>query len=82
VRGLRPAALSQLSRAEVSCLDDALRRYGNMPFNERTELSHDAAWKKAWDAASEDEVGASPMTVTSIADTLSNAKEVLDHLRN
>jgi uncharacterized phage-associated protein len=80
LRGLRPADLSRLSRAEVSCLDSAVESYGNMPFDERTELSHDAAWKLAWDAASEDEVGASPMAVTSIAKTLNNASEVLTHI--
>ncbi len=81
LRGLRTPDLSCLSRAEVSCLDNALGCYGNMPFDERTELSHDAAWKLAWDAASEDEIGASPMAVASIATTLDNASEVLNHLR-
>ena len=79
---LREANASILSRADISCLDEALRQYGNMPFDIRTELSHDSAWKKAWDAASEDEVGASPMKVESIAQTLDNADEIVAHLRN
>lgn len=78
---LRPVNLSLLSRADVACLDEALNAYGNMPFAERTELSHDAAWQQAWDAASEDEVGASPMQVECIAQTLANADEVIAHLR-
>lgn len=81
LRGLRTPDLSCLSSSEVSSLDNAIGRYGNMPFDERTELSHDAAWKLAWDAASEDEIGASPMVVASIAATLDNASEVLNHMR-
>jgi uncharacterized phage-associated protein len=76
LRGLRTADLSRLSLAEVSCLDSAVESYGNMPFDERTELSHDAAWKLAWD-----EIGASPMAVASIAKTLNNASELLIHMR-
>lgn len=78
---LRSPNTAMLSKADVACLDDALRQYGNMPFDTRTELSHDTAWKEAWDAASEDEIGASPMQVESIAQTLDNADEVIAHLR-
>ena len=77
---LRQANLSLLSKAEIACLDEALREYGDMPFSERTELSHDAAWQEAWDTASEDEVGASPMQVQSIAQTLNNSMKS-SHLR-
>ncbi len=79
---LRPPSLERLSQADVSCLDEAIRRYGNMPFNERTELSHDDAWKEAWAIASDDEVGQSPMAVRSIAGTLPNADEVIAHLED
>ena len=78
---LRAPNMSLLSKADAACLDEALRQYGDMPFTKRTELSHDAAWQEAWDAASEDEVGASPMQVESIAQTLPNADEVIAHLR-
>lgn len=78
---MRDPNLSHLSKAEIACIDEALVRYGNMPFDQRTEISHDAAWLQAWNAASEDEVGASPMAVSSIAGTLENAAEVIEHLR-
>lgn len=78
---LREPDRSKLSAAELSCLDEALREYGSMPFPLRTELSQDAAWKEAWESAAEDEVGQSPMAVEAIAHTLPNAAEVLDHLR-
>lgn len=79
---LREADLSVLSPADRECLDEALRQYGDMPFGQRSELSHDAAWAKAWQAATDDEVGQSPMPVLEIAGTLPNAADVIDHLRS
>ena len=80
LKPLRAPNLDQLPRADVACLDDAIRRYGNMPFSERTDLSHDAAWQSTWDIAAEDEMGQSPMTLDAIAGTLPNAQEVIAHL--
>lgn len=71
-----------LSRADVAILDDAISRYGNMSFAERTHLSHDNAWKAAWAAAQEDEAGQSPMALEAIAATLDNSQEVIAHLNN
>lgn len=81
VRCLRDPDLSQLSQADIESMDAAIKQYGNMGFVERTNLSHDAAWKNAWDAASEEDVGQSPMSTQEIAQTLENASEVLEHLR-
>lgn len=80
LRPLRQVNLRELSGADIACLDDAIERYGNMPFAERTQLSHDAAWQAAWDAASEDEVGQSPMDMDAIARTLPNGQELVVHL--
>lgn len=80
LRALRVPSMDRLSQADVACLDEAVKRYGNMRFDERTELSHDAAWKEAWGAAAEDEIGQSPMPIKSIAGTLANAQEVIAHL--
>lgn len=80
VECLRDPDMSQLSIADIDCLDDAIARYGHMNFGERSKLSHDAAWQKAWDAASQDDVGQGPMSVSEIAKTLKNATEVLEHL--
>ena len=77
---LRAADLSRLSPADIACLDQAILQYGNMGFDERTELSHDAAWQEAWDAATEDEVGASPMQIETIARTIPNAQDLIEHL--
>jgi len=73
---LRSFDSAHLSPAYVSCLEEALNSYAGMSFNARTELSHDAAWRAAWDLAAEDEVGQSPMPVGTIAKTLANSEEV------
>jgi len=78
----RQPDLDRLSPSDRACIDEAIKQYGNMPFKERTELSHDAAWQAAWDTATEDEVGQSPMAVEAIAGTLPNAAELIDHLHN
>jgi uncharacterized phage-associated protein len=72
----RGARLEYLSQAEIECLDEAIKQYGGLDFNHRTEISHDNAWQKAWDAAG-DEVGSSPMNLQDIANTLDNANEVI-----
>jgi uncharacterized phage-associated protein len=77
---LRAPQLEHMSSADIASLDQALTRYGNMPFAQCTQLSHDAAWQAAWDAATEDEVGQSPIKLEDIAATLPNAQEVIAHL--
>lgn len=79
---LREPNTELLSKADIECMKEAIDRYGNMPFDERTELSHDSAWKEAWEAASEDDAGASEMSVISIAKTLDNSADVLDYVQH
>ncbi|ORC47815.1 hypothetical protein B2G74_22170 [Burkholderia sp. A27] len=80
LKAMRGPNTNRLSAADLECLSEALRLYGNMPFDERTELSHDAAWKKAWDAAADESIKAGEMPIVEIASTLENAKEVLEFL--
>ena len=80
VEPLRESNIEMLSVADIECLNEAIRQYGNMEFNDRTELSHDEAWSKAWNAASEASVGACEMPVKDIALTLDNAAEVLEYM--
>jgi hypothetical protein len=51
-----------------------------MPFSQRTDLSHDAAWQAAWNTATEDEAGQSPIKLVDIAATLPNTQEIIAHL--
>jgi uncharacterized phage-associated protein len=78
----RKANLTLLVASDVECLDEAIRQYGGMPFNKRTDLSHDQAWKEAYAVAANDEVGASPMRIEAIAKTLDNADEVIAYLKH
>lgn len=80
VRALREANRELLSPAEMECLDEAIQQYGGMSFKERTALSHDSAWQEAFDTAQESNIGAASMKLESIAKTLPNAEEVLEHL--
>ncbi len=80
VKPLRDANLDLLSRADIISLDQALDHYGNMPFSQRTDLSHDAAWQAAWNTATEDEAGQSPIKLVDIAATLPNTQEIIAHL--
>jgi uncharacterized phage-associated protein len=79
---LRSFDPSHLSPAYIGCLEEALNSYSGMSFGARTELSHDSAWRAAWELAAEDEVGQSPMPVEAIARTLPNSDEVVAQLNN
>ena len=72
---LREANTDYLSAAELECLDEAIEKWGNLPFDVRTKLSHDAAYDKAWARAEN-----SPIQPTDIAATLQNAEDVLEYM--
>jgi uncharacterized phage-associated protein len=80
VKPLREPRVEMLSAADIECLDEAISQYGNMRFEERTNLSHDDAWKKAWDSATEEDLKAGSMPVADIAQTLPNADEILEYI--
>lgn len=77
---LREANETLLSKADVECMNEALGLYGNMPFDERTELSHDSAWRLAWNQAENDDLCAGDMPVLEIAKTLANSADVLEYI--
>lgn len=81
VKALRNPNFDELSPAEINCLEEAIEEWGNMPFDERTELSHDSAWTKAWAEASNDNLRAGEMEILDIVRTLPNAEEVMEHLQ-
>lgn len=78
----RAADTSFLSQSDIQSLDEAIKRYGGMKFDERTKVSHDAAWTAAWDRAQAEHRGQYPMPLKSIAGVLENAKEVLAYLES
>lgn len=81
VEPLRGERSEYLSAAEVECLDEALSTYANMPFDKRTDISHDAAYDKAWEAAKLKRAYASDMDILDVASTLANSEEVIDYIR-
>lgn len=72
----RSPRMEYLSPAEIECINEAVAKFGGLEFNHRTEISHDAAWKKAIDSAG-DGSGSSPMSIQDIAGTLDNANDVI-----
>lgn len=81
VVALRPPETDYLSMAQMRCIDDAIEQYGNMPFDERTEISHDNAWTAAWDKAKAGKKLQSPMHNKEIINTLPNAQDIFEHIR-
>lgn len=80
VSAKRAPDLAKISSADRESLDEAVERYGHMRFGERTQVSHDAAWQAAYDAAQKESRGREKMPLRSIVQTLPNADEVLEHL--
>jgi len=67
-----------LSPAFRECLDAAIAATSSLTFKERTDKSHDAAWDRARARWQDD--GDMEMPIESIATTLPNANEVLEHI--
>lgn len=80
VHSLREPEVDEISPAELTCLEEAISKWGDMPFKARTELSHDSAWEKAWKNAGNENLLAGEMETLDIVRTLPNAEEVMEHL--
>lgn len=61
-----------LSEAMIESLNMGIEQFGDLGFRARTNKSHDAAWQVA--------AMNSPMPVESIAETLPNSRQLLEHL--
>lgn len=81
VSPLREERLERLSAAELECLDSALEAYGNLPFEERTTISHDDAYEKAWAAAQVASAFSGDIGIDDVAETLENSEVVLSYIR-
>lgn len=80
VTPLRQARPEKLSASFVHAMDEAISRFGGLSFKERTDISHDAAWGAAWTTAIQRGQPRYEMPTSSIARTLDNADQVLEHL--
>jgi uncharacterized phage-associated protein len=72
VKPLRAVAMDYFSESDLECLDNAIKKYGHLPFSQLTDLSHD----KAWQAADENDC----IDIEHIVATLTNADNLLDYL--
>jgi len=68
----READLDYLSKSDINCLDEAIRKYGHMTFGELKRLTHDEAYEAAPRNGKID--------IYAIAATLPNGAEVSQHL--
>lgn len=82
VRALREPRLDYLSTSHLNCLESAASEFSGLGFEQRTKISHDDAYERAWAAAAAMGSEQSPMSVPSIAKTLPNAGEVLSYIES
>ena len=75
VKPQREANLEYLSKTEIECLDASIKENKGLSFEEVHKKSQDKAYKNS--EKSNDE-----MSVELIASSLSNSKEVLEHISN
>jgi uncharacterized phage-associated protein len=80
VIGLREAKLDYLSDSDIECLDIIINKYGLVSNVARGKDAHDTAWRQAWEKrGAKRSIG---MSVTSIAEQLSGASDLVDYLSN
>ncbi|NJM43125.1 MAG: SocA family protein [Brachymonas sp.] len=80
ITALRQADINKLSSADMQCINEAVRQYGNLGFERLTAASHDAAWQQAWEAK-DDDAGANEMSLMTIAASLANGHELVAHIQ-
>ena len=74
VKSLRSPNLDAFSDSDLECLNNALQKYGNLSFNQLTDLSYDEAWK----ATDRNTL----INIEKIIGTLNNQKELIAHLQD
>ncbi len=74
----RDANLDYLSESDIECLDQTIEA-SNKDFEIMVDDAHDNAWAEAW-SGRDDGRGSVAMPIHSIANTLSNPKDILDYI--
>jgi uncharacterized phage-associated protein len=77
---LREPNLNVFSDSDIDCLDRMIQHYGSYTFWEKSELSHDAAWAKAWEHRGNKE--SNEIAIEDIVALLQDADMLLDYLKN
>ena len=78
ISALREPDVEELSDSEIECLEEVVDKYRNVSFGQRTNLSHDKAWKYTLEHKGRN----SMIDFEKIIGTLSNADILLEHLRD
>ncbi len=73
VKPLRAAYVDYFSESDLECLDESIKQYGHLSFDQLTRLSYDTAWQ----TANENDY----IDLKKIVATLSNPDNLLDYLR-
>lgn len=74
VQNERKPNLDYFSESDLECLNYAIENYGQMDFNELTEISHDSSWKKA----NENDI----IELEDIIGAFENSDELLEYLND
>jgi uncharacterized phage-associated protein len=81
VEALGEPDMDLLSASDLECLNEAIEHWGNKPFAQLTDASHDAAWTAAFERKSASQKTAE-ITLEDFASSLENGPRLLEHLRN
>jgi len=74
--------IDELSESEVSCLQAIVAAYKDVGKWAVREMSHDDAWKEAWDRRGDEARRGGFIDRESIAKTLDNSDVLIPHLRD
>lgn len=67
--------MDELSRAEISIMDEAIKQYLPLDARSLSQKSHDIAWKKAWEKRH-----SSPMSASLIAQAGGATQDFIDYI--
>lgn len=71
---LRKADREMFSKSDMECLNNSVRKYGNLSSSQLTELSHD----RAWESADQNDL----MEIDHIVATFDNPEDLFSHLQD
>jgi uncharacterized phage-associated protein len=81
VEALGEPDMDLLSASDLECLNEAISAWGNKPFVQLTDASHDAAWTAAYERRSGSKKTVE-ITLEDLILSLENGAQLLEHLRD
>lgn len=76
----RAPDIDELSPSDMECLDQAIHEFGHLDFAGFKNLTHDAAWKAAWDDATARSRGSVGIPLQSVASQFLDAQRIIQYL--